>query len=288
MITKIRKQMKQLTAESSNLSKLLSDMSSLVTGVCALCFIILFGIIFVLNNENAKLKSEIAELKQTQKIEYDSMKEDLEGQITSLQTELENQKTEYEKLAKISVDLDTQNKELVDKINEQNEELEKYEARAELFDQYEYAIIREDGTRTDITYEEIDTLESLAKERDMGDDAVDLVMAIAMTESDGIEDAKNPESTATGFGGLLADTAKYIYETELDSPEGTYIHSTMAKNGELNLQMSLCYVDYLAERNGRNPVKTVNSYRGLKDSEYIAKINGYLKNVNKNLKWLSI
>jgi hypothetical protein len=203
--------------------------------------------------------------------------------VNSLEAELDNQKTEYENLAEISVELDNQNKELVNEVNEQNKKLDEYEAREELFDQYEYAIIREDGTRTDITYEEINTLESLAKERNMGDDAVDLVMAIAMTESDGIEDAKNPKSTATGFGGLLAGTAKYIYETELDSPEGTYNHSVMAKDGELNLQMSLCLVDVLAGINDRNPYETVKDYRGINDKPYFKKIDKYLETVDKSL-----
>lgn len=282
MITKIRKQMKQLTAESSKviLAKLLKDMSSLVTGVCAITCFMLIGVVLVLEGENLALKKKISS-----QINYNT---ELENRVANLESELKNQKTEYEKLAKVSVDLDTQNKELVDQINSQNEELEKLEARAELYDKYEYAIVREDNTRTDITYEEIDTLESLAKERNMGEDAVTLVMAIAMNESDGIEDAKNPESTATGFGGLLAGTAEYIYETEMDNPEGSYNHKVMAKDGELNLEISLCLVDYLADLNDRNPIKTVNDYRGIKDKTYLSKLDKNLLKVNKTLRYLNI
>ena len=282
MITKIRKQMKQLTAESSRkiLAKLLKDMSSLVTGVCAITCFMLIGVVLVLEGENLALKKKISS-----QINYNT---ELENRVANLESELKNQKTEYEKLAKVSVDLDTQNKELVDQINSQNEELEKLEARAELYDKYEYAIVREDNTRTDITYEEIDTLESLAKERNMGEDAVTLVMAIAMNESNGIEDAKNPDSTATVFGGLLAGTAKYIYENEMDSPEGDYNHKVMAKDGELNLQISLCLVDYLADQNNRNPIRTVNNYRGLIDKAYLAKLDNNLAKVNKTLNKLNI
>ena len=274
--------MKQLTAESSKviLAKLLKDMSSLVTGVCVITCFMLIGVVLVLEGENLALKKKISS-----QINYNT---ELENRVANLESELKNQKTEYEKLAKVSVDLDTQNKELVDQINSQNEELEKLEARAELYDKYEYAIVREDNTRTDITYEEIDTLESLAKERNMGEDAVTLVMAIAMNESDGIEDAKNPESTATGFGGLLAGTAEYIYETEMDNPEGSYNHKVMAKDGELNLEISLCLVDYLADLNNRNPIKTVNDYRGIKDKIYLSKLDKNLLKVNKTLRYLNI
>lgn len=285
MNTKIRKQMKQLTAESSKiiLAKLLKDMSSLVAGVCGITCFILIGTILDLKVENMRLKGDVAN-------RYITIV-NLRDQVTDLENQIDNQTTEYEKLAEVTAELDSQNKELVDQINSQSAELEKLEeleTRAELYNKYEYAITREDGTRTDITYDDIATLESLAEEKGMGEDAVDLVMAIAMTESDGIEDAKNPESTATGFGGLLKDTAKYIYETELGSPEGTYNHSIMAKDGTLNLKMSLCLVDFLAEENNRNPIRTVNDYRGLNDKSYINKINKYLAKVNKNLGSLKI
>ena len=94
------------------------------------------------------------------------------------------------------------------KINEKktSKKVENLSNLEELFDKYEYAIIDKYENRTDITYEQILTLEDLVKEYPIND--TDLILSIIMTESRGIETAQNSESTAKGYGQLLNSTAK--------------------------------------------------------------------------------
>lgn len=185
-----------------------------------------------------------------------------------------------EKITKVAAELDSQNKELVTTLDTQNEELESLREREELYDKFEYALVREDGSRTDITYENIKSLYELAKEYDLGSDAVKVVLAISMNESQGYKDVKSSQSTASGLAGLTAATAKYSYETLLGNGANTY-KKAYVFDGEKNLQMSLAYIAYLKDTTNGSTVSILNGYRGLYDPGYINKISEYLgKNIN--------
>lgn len=119
-----------------------------------------------------------------------------------------------------------------------------YKEREELYNKYEYAIFNEDGGRTDFTYDEIKYAEDLMEEK--GYDP-NLLLGIAMVESDGTRDCKNKNSTATGYCQLLSGTAKYVYENMLK--EGSYDHS-YAYNGKTNLRIAAMYIEYLVQRKG--------------------------------------
>ena len=253
---------------------------------CTLLALTVLCLLYVgyLSVEIANKKAELADIESVK----ESLFEDLDTLQIEYDTDTEHLKSQLQKVSEISIQLDKQNKELVDKINEQNETLNRYESRKELFDQYEYAIIRSNNTRTDIKYSDIDTLESLAKQKNMGPDAVDLVLAFAMNESEGYAHVKNPRSTATGLCGLLRGTAKFVYENEMGHGRGTYNHS-MAYDGTLNLQMSLYYIDYLARRNGRSSIRTINSYRGTSgDTWYLNKLNRRLSKTGKSIYTIKI
>ena len=207
---------------------------------------------------------------------------ELEARLSAAETELAAKETALTEISLAAYELDKQVKDIYTVNQKQAEIIKTYETRDELFNHYEYALVRGDGTRTDIDYEDVSTLQSLAEEKNMGPDSVDLVLAIAMNESKGHEDVKNPVSTAAGLTGMLYGTARFVYEDEMGNGENSY-EFDMVYDGALNLQMSLTYVDYLASRNGRSVMATVNGYRGLHDPGYIKNLNRYLGTQNKSL-----
>lgn len=220
---------------------------------------------------------------------YNSVISDMDAEIQKLQlenTELHAQIDEFggiysetvcllDETVDIARTLDETNHQLVSDMKAIDDRLKDYERREELYDKYDYAIIREDNTRTDITYEDLDTLESLVKEKGLSEDTNDLILSLAMTESRGFEDAENSSSTATGLGQILQGTAKFIYEKLMGNPRGSYSHD-LALDGETNLTMMVYYLDYLGEKYSDNITLVLNEYRGDKDQSYNNKINKYL------------
>jgi hypothetical protein len=158
-------------------------------------------------------------------------------------------------------------------LSTQQEELDELREREELYDKYDYAIIRTDGSRTDIDYTDIMTLEELAKQEGLGEDAVSLVLAISVNESKGFADVKNPNSSAAGLCGLLSSTAKYSYEVLLDNGKGTY-KSSYVYDSLTNLEMALYYIAYLKENTNSN-YELLVAYRGMDDPHYMAVIQKY-------------
>ena len=221
---------------------------------------------------------------------------DLRDQYTTLYESYSKMYTEYmgnlnysrkceETIAGLSEtveELDQQNISLVKSNDEYFNLIQQYEEREELFDKYEYAIQRTNGTRTDITYDQLKTLELLAEEKDVD---TDLVLSITMVESSGIEDAVSTESTARGYGQILAGTGKMVYEKLMK--EGKYNHD-YALNGNTNLRMMVYYLRYL-EDNNITMYATIKGYRGEGGSildDYIVKINNYLKYSGKSVSTL--
>ena len=219
-----------------------------------------------------------------------------ESEITLYQNDIVTVVNEYNKLyndftatTDMNVDLSQQYEDLVNETNSENAELEDLKRRAELYDKYNYAIINqmdgnlpEDQKRTDITYDQIETLESLAKDNGLSEDAVSLVLAIAMNESRGQEKSKNPYSTATGYCGILNTTGKYLYEDIMGNEKGSYSHD-LAYNGYINLELSLQYIKYLNDMYGGDTLSVVNSYRGYYDAAYDSQLDANLQRGGKSL-----
>jgi len=176
-------------------------------------------------------------------------------------------------VSEIAVSLDDSNKELLNQNAGLNEVLSAYVEREELYNKYEYALVREDGSRTDITYDQVKSLQNHASEKGMTDESVDLVLSLAMTESNGVEKAKNPKSTASGYGQFLSTTGEFVYE-RLMGMDG-YTHD-MSMDGDLNLEMMIEYLCYLNIKYDKDMDLIINEYRGLDLPEYKAKVNSYL------------
>ena len=106
------------------------------------------------------------------------------------------------------VELDKENISLVESNNTYYKEFSTLRERAELYEEYEYALMY-NGERTDITYDQLKTGITICEESGVDPH---LLFAFIMAESRGVETAKNANSTATGYGQLLNGTAKFVYE----------------------------------------------------------------------------
>lgn len=176
--------------------------------------------------------------------------------------------------ADMSIAMDDTNANLKAIISEQEDQLMAYREREELYDKYNWALNDKSGKKTDITYAQIQSLQDYCDDKGYSSDMVDLVLAVAMKESTGNEKAYNASSGATGYCQLLGSTARFVYK-ELEGHE-TYTHDD-ALNGEKNLKMCCDYLQYLYEYHGNDPIKMIDSYRGMHSIEYINAIDRYLK-----------
>ena len=179
----------------------------------------------------------------------------------------------------INSELDKQNKSLVKSNEEYLEIINEYSEREELHNKYEYALF-DDGNRNDITYDHLRTLEDLMADSTIKDE--DLILSIIMTESRGTENARNINSTAKGFGQILNGTSKFVY-CELMNNDKKDWYPDIALDGDTNIEMVVHYMDYLYERTGNNLLEAIYSYRGLKSTGYVNKINSYLSAKNKSI-----
>ena len=181
--------------------------------------------------------------------------------------------------ADMSIAMDNTNAELKDMVSKQEEELIVYKEREELYDAYEWALIH-DGKKTDITYDQIESLQEYCDKKGYSSEMVDLVLAVAMKESTGHEKAYNKSSGASGYCQLLGSTARMVY-TKLQG-NTNYTHD-VALDGEQNLQMAADYLYYLYDYHGNNPIKMIDSYRGAHVTSYINTIDNYLKKNNLSI-----
>ena len=189
-------------------------------------------------------------------------------------------------VSEIAYQLDQQNRTLNDDLNDALEKIKQYESREELFDSYEWALFRENGSRTDIGYNDIVTLEELVDEKDLSDDTVDLVLAMAMTESNGNANARNISSSAVGLGQFLSGTGRFVYTSLMGN--NVYNHQETASDSETNLEMMVYYLEYLDVENNHNIERVISCYRGIESPNYKYKINSYLAKNDLSLATIDI
>lgn len=189
-------------------------------------------------------------------------------------------------VSQIAYQLDQQNRTLNDDLNDALEKIKQYESREELFDSYEWALFRKDGSRTDISYNDIVTLEELVDEKDLSDDTVDLVLAMAMTESNGNANARNISSSAVGLGQFLSGTGRFVYTSLMGND--VYNHQETASDSETNLEMMVYYLEYLDVKNNHNIERVISCYRGIESPSYKYKINSYLAKNDLSLATIDI
>lgn len=189
-------------------------------------------------------------------------------------------------VSQIAYQLDQQNRTLNDDLNDALEKIKQYESREKLFDSYEWALFREDGSRTDISYNDIITLDELVDEKDLSDDTVDLVLAMAMTESNGNANARNISSSAVGLGQFLSGTGRFVYTSLMGND--VYNHQETASDSETNLEMMVYYLEYLDVKNSGNIERVISCYRGIESPSYKYKINSYLAKNDLSLATIDI
>lgn len=189
-------------------------------------------------------------------------------------------------VSQIAYQLDQQNRTLNDDLNDALEKIKQYESREKLFDSYEWALFREDGSRTDISYNDIVTLEELVDEKDLSNNTVDLVLAMAMTESNGNANARNISSSAVGLGQFLSGTGRFVYTSLMGND--VYNHQKTASDSETNLEMMVYYLEYLDVKNNHNIERVISCYRGIESPSYKYKINSYLAKNDLSLATIDI
>jgi hypothetical protein len=225
---------------------------------------------------------------------YEETIYDYENKIMCIANHYNNLYNDFISLSYTTADIDKNNKDIISAAEKQNEEYKELKHRAELYDKYNYAIINQmdkgladSDRRTDITYDQIDSLERAASRNGLSEDAVALVLAISMNESRGTEVCTSPESTAAGYCGILDTTGEFIYENIMGNAKGSYDHS-LAYNGYLNLEMSLMLIDYLNSFYDGDITRIIKGYRGLYDPTYINNIENNLSLGGKSLYSLEI
>lgn len=208
--------------------------------------------------------------------DYDSMYKDYKESAEYI---LECEST-IKGLSEMVETLDTQSKSLAESNQEYFDTIQQYERREELFDKYEYAIVRTNGSRTDITYDQLADVEELTADKGID---TDFVLSIFMVESQGTENAYNPASGASGYGQTLASTGKFVYEKLLK--EGKYSHQ-YALDGDTNIRITVEYIDWLEEQN-ENIFNVIKSYSGSSSDtfviSYIQRLDKYLVPIGKRV-----
>lgn len=239
-------------------------------------------ITIILFNYQQKKYSDILEQKDMEISELETKYSNLQDKYASNMTEVVNQnndlKEDIEEQNKTIKNLNSQLKELSNNNKDILKELDVYKEREELYNKYEYAIEYE-GQRTDLTYKEIKYGEEKMKEENLDPD---LLFGIIMVESRGTRNAKNNESTATGYGQVLAGTGKYLYEDVMGNGKGTYNHS-YAYDGKTNINMVSTYLGYLCD-NKSSLFGAVKQYCGRDDAgtqSYLNCINSFTGTKNK-------
>lgn len=245
---------------------LVSRVVSVITTTIAISFIaisIKYGNLYYqevdkredLITENLTLSKKLEEKTRDYEFAYNTV-EEISGTI--------------EQLRSISEELDKENKSLAKSNEEYWNELQPLRERKELYEEFEWALV-DHGARTDITYEQLKTLPDLLKDKKVNSEH--LVLAFAMTESRGQEDAQNASSSAKGYGQFLNSTSRFVYTSLMGKSNWT---PSVALDGDISLEMICEYINYLYEKSGRDLTRTITAYRGLYDPGYIGKINSYL------------
>ncbi len=211
---------------------------------------------------------------------------ELQATIEDQHNLLMNTSVLVEELNQYIYDLTQSRTQLEQKYNSLVDAVNYYQHRQELYNKYEYALFYE-GERTDIEYEHLATLDEIARINGYSPEVVYLTLALVMTESHGIANAKNPESSASGLGQLIYSTAKFSYEDLLGFGSGTY-KKEYAYDPELNLRMTLAYVNYLSKQKKGDPIGVVDAYRGLHSTGYINSVAEKLDSAGLELKALQL
>lgn len=287
--------------ETSRLKQRVNDLVFVVKLLFALLGVVTIALIVMIIYSSYSSKSYIDEISSLQselstvttnytKLDYKYSK--AESDYDKLEAKLFDYKLNYNQL-------EDENEQLVEKYNELNDyvnttikELKtevdsKKEYYNDILTKYSFVFKHEDGTKSDISAEDIINLKSIAKQNNMSDDVVDLTLSFAKVESDATENIKNPRSTAAGLCQLLTTTAKYTYENIMNNGVGSYKVS-YSYDGMTNLTMAMYLLDYLGKQSNHRTMSVILGYTGGYTQDYLNKLNSYLNKTGKSLNTIYI
>ena len=169
-------------------------------------------------------------------------------------------------------ELDMQNATLIQSNEDYYQQLQAFQNRQELYDKYSYALYNQLGERNDITFEQLKTGEDIMIAGKMDPN---ILWGFICAESDGNEKAKNPSSTAAGYGQILASTGRNVYENIMGNGKGTFT-SDMLLDGDINITIASNYLVYL--RNTSSDIyEVIDKYAGEHNEGYYKKLDRVLQ-----------
>lgn len=121
----------------------------------------------------------------------------------------------------------------------------KLSKRKELYDKYGYAIIDEDGSRTDLDYDSLKYGAKLMEEKGYNPH---ILFSMGMVESNFRTHVTMESSGAAGFLQITPGTGKFIYENLMGKPVGSYHKNTTPYDSKKNIELAVTYLDYLFEK----------------------------------------
>ena len=286
----IKKADKHITTKIELLTLLLAILT-----ICVFILIIVFANIVYDNGKKAEEES-IEKLEKEKEIKAllsavdarDKEIEELNKRISEADfvikeadEELENRKSEIDKLY-------NDNKSMKEEIDEFDSDIQDLKDRVEKYEQYDYALFNKyTGERNDLNYDYIKLLEELTLYKPVND--IDLYLSWINIESEGIASAKNPNSTAKGFGQFLDSTSQSVYNTYLvDKYQLEWYPNIVIDHPDIALDMMVEYVNYLYIECGRSIPDVIDCYRGLHDTPYLNALNKLLANNGKSINSINL
>ena len=110
----------------------------------------------------------------------------------------------------------------------------------------------------------------------------DIILALIEVESKYDPNAKNKNSSAAGYGQLIASTAKSIAK-EIDFIK-SYNHKIDAYDPYINIHLMVHYFSKCIDNNNGNIYRALKSYRGCNDVPYFNKVMSIRKRIKENKK----
>lgn len=210
--------------------------------------------IYELSMNATSLKNEISEL-QKQKDALSDEISNLTEQIDLMEKEVGNSQKEI--------------------INTQNTIIENIDYIATLKTKYSYLFeYRKTNPSADFGINELIYLDKVCTEKNV---PVPLMLALYEHESGFNSTAKNPSSTATGYGQLINTTARSMYNR---LSRGTYDisrHRVLASDKYLNIDLSVELMSYNLKSYG-SITKALNAYYGHPDPNELARYSNDIEN----------
>lgn len=250
---KVKEMRKKIKLQRNLLTVFATSTALLVIAIVALGFSL-----FDFGNKYDKLNQDYTDLQSTSLTE--SIQKD--AQIQQLQSTIQQLDSELQQVSDV-------NKSYVDELNE-------LRSRQELYNKYEYAVLDEEGKRTDLTYEQIKLGEELMEENGYNPH---LLFGTIMVESNGNPYDVNSQTGATGYGQFLDETARFTWVNLLNN---NYYDPDIRKDGTSNIKMMASYYDYLYNKVGTT-FNVVKCYSGNSEDSgaqsYLNRINKYTSKV---------